>query len=34
MDMNEFEILFSSDEEVWEMLDNIILAMGETIEAD
>ena len=34
MDMNEFEIIFSSDEEVWEMLDNIILAMGGTIEAD
>lgn len=32
--MNEFEIIFSSDEEVGEMLDNIILAMGEMIEAD
>lgn len=31
MDKNEFEIEFHSDEEVWEMLDNVVAAVGEAV---
>lgn len=31
MDKNEFEIEFHSDEEVWAMLDNVLVAVGEAI---
>ena len=31
MDKNEFEIEFHSDEEVWAMLDNVVVAVGEAI---
>ena len=34
MDLNEFEIEFCSEDEVWEMLDNTITAIGEAIETD
>lgn len=34
MDKNEFEIEFHSDEEVWEMLDNVVAAIGEAIAVD
>lgn len=34
MDKNEFEIEFHSDEEVWAMLDNVVVTVGEAIAAD
>lgn len=34
MDKNEFEIEFNSDEEVWEMLDNIVVTVGEAVMVD
>ena len=34
MDKNEFEIEFHSDEEVWEMLDNVVVTVGEAIAED
>ena len=34
MDKNEFEIEFHSDEEVWAMLDNVVVAVGEAIAVD
>lgn len=34
MDKNEFEIEFNSDEEVWEMLDNVVVTIGEAVIAD
>ena len=34
MDKNEFEIEFHSDEEVWAMLDNVVVTVGEAIIAD
>ena len=34
MDKNEFELEFHSDEEVWEMLDNVVVTVGESIIAD
>lgn len=34
MDNKEFEIEFQSDEEVWEMLDNVVVTVGESIAAD
>lgn len=34
MDKNEFEIEFQSDEEIWAMLDNIVVTVGEAIIAD
>lgn len=34
MDKNSFEIEFHSDEEVWEMMDNIVVTIGEAIEID
>lgn len=34
MDNTEFEIDFQSDEEVWEMLDNVIVTVGEAIITD
>ncbi len=34
MDKNEFEIEFHSDEEVWAMLDNVVVTVGEAIEVD
>lgn len=34
MDKNEFEIEFHSDEEVWEMLDNVVVTIGEAIAVD
>lgn len=34
MDNTEFEINFQSDEEVWEMLDNVIVTVGEAIITD
>lgn len=34
MDKNEFEIEFHSDEEVWEMLDNVVVTVGEAIAVD
>jgi hypothetical protein len=34
MDKNEFEIEFLSDEEVWAMLDNVVVTVGESIMSD
>lgn len=34
MDKNEFEIEFNSDEEVWEMLDNVVVTVGEAVMVD
>ena len=34
MDKNEFEIEFNSDEEVWEMLDNVVVTVGEAAMVD
>lgn len=34
MDKNEFEIEFHSDEEVWAMLDNVVVTVGEAIAVD
>lgn len=34
MDNKEFEIEFQSDEEVWEMLDNTVVTVGEAIAVD
>lgn len=34
MDKNEFEIEFHSDEEVWEMLDNVVAAVCEAVMVD
>lgn len=34
MDKNTFEIEFHSDEEVWAMLDNVVVTVGEAIIAD
>lgn len=34
MNKNEFEIEFHSDEEVWEMLDNVVVTVGEAIAVD
>lgn len=34
MEKNEFEIEFHSDEEVWAMLDNVVVTVGEAIIAD
>lgn len=34
MNKNEFEIEFHSDEEVWEMLDNVVVTVGESIMED
>ena len=34
MDKNEFEIEFHSDEEVWEMLDNVVVTVGEAVMVD
>ena len=34
MDNKEFEIEFHTDEEVWEMLDNVVVTVGEAIMAD
>lgn len=34
MDKNEFEIEFHSDEEVWAMLDNVVVTVGEAIAED
>lgn len=34
MDKNEFEIEFHSDEEVWAMLDSVIVTIGDAIIAD
>ena len=34
MDKNEFEIEFHSDEEVWAMLDNVVITVGEAIAVD
>lgn len=34
MDKNSFEIEFHSDEEVWEMLDNVVVTVGEAIAVD
>lgn len=34
MDKNEFEIEFNSDEEVWEMLDNVVVTVGESVMVD
>lgn len=34
MDKNEFEIEFHSDEEVWAMLDNVVVTVGEAIMED
>ena len=34
MNKNEFEIEFHSDEEVWEMLDHVVVTVGEAIMAD
>lgn len=34
MDKKEFEIEFHSDEEVWEMLDNVVVTVGEAILVD
>ncbi len=34
MDTNEFEIEFHSDEEVWEMLDSVVVTIGEAIAVD
>lgn len=31
MDKDSFEIEFHSDEEVWEMLDNVVVTVGESI---
>ena len=34
MDKKEFEIEFHSDEEVWAMLDNVVVTVGEAIAVD
>lgn len=34
MDKNKFEIEFHSDEEVWAMLDNVVVTVGEAIAVD
>lgn len=34
MDKNEFEIEFNSDEEIWEMLDHVVVTIGEAAMAD
>lgn len=34
MDKNEFEIEFNSDKEVWEMLDNVVVTVGEAVMVD
>ena len=34
MDKNEFEIEFNSDEDVWEMLDNVVVTVGEAVMVD
>lgn len=34
MDKNEFEIEFHSDEEVWAMLDSVVVTVGEAIAVD
>lgn len=34
MDNTEFEIDFQTDEEVWEMLDNVVVTVGEAIAVD
>lgn len=34
MDKNEFEIEFHSDEEVWAMLDNVVVTVGEAVMVD
>lgn len=34
MEKKEFEIEFQSDEEVWEMLDNVVVTVGEAIAVD
>lgn len=34
MDNKEFEIEFQTDEEVWEMLDNVVVTVGEAIIVD
>lgn len=34
MDKNSFEIEFHSDEEVWEILDNVVVTVGEAIAVD
>ena len=34
MDNKEFEVEFKSDEEVWEMLDSVVVTVGEAIAVD
>ena len=34
MDKKDFEIEFHSDEEVWAMLDSVVVAVGEAVAAD
>ena len=34
MDKKEFEIEFNSDEEVWEMHDNVVVTVGEAVMVD
>lgn len=34
MDNKEFEIEFQNDDEVWEMLDNVVVTIGEAIVVD
>lgn len=34
MDNKDFEIEFQTDEEVWEMLDNVVVTVGEAVAID